>query len=97
MKESYLMPTDKQQEVSPGLRISRRRENILDYPCNKIVSKKEFLKIIRLIIVLDRNLSAHFGFLNSMYQPYEFLNNAFRFASFKANECTLILFSIVCN
>ena len=41
MKESYLMPTDKQQQVSPGLKISRRRENILDYPCNKMVSKKE--------------------------------------------------------
>ena len=96
MKESYLMPTDKQQQVSPGLRISRRRENILDYPCNKIVSKKEFLKIIRLIIN-DKNFEPTLWHLNSMYQPYEFLNNAFRFTSFKANECTLILFSIVCN
>ena len=97
MKESCLMPTDKQQQVSPGLRISRRRENILDYLCNKIVSKKEFLKIIRLIIAIDKIFEPTLWHLNSMYQPYEFLNNAFRFASFKANECTLILFSIVCN
>ena len=95
MKESYLMPTDKQQQVSPGLKISRRRENILDYPCNKIVSKKEFLKIIRLIIAIDKNFEPTLCYLNSTYQPFEFLNNAFRFASFKANECILILFYVI--
>ena len=82
MKESYLMPTDKQQQVSPGLKISRRRENILDYPCNKIVSKKEILKIVRLIIAIDKNFEPTLWHLNSTYQPYEFLNNAFRFASY---------------
>ena len=65
MKESYLMPTDKQQQVSPGLRISRRRENILDYPCNKMVSKKEILKII----AIDKNFEPTLWHLNSTYQP----------------------------
>ena len=46
---------------------------------------------------IDRNFEPTLWHLNSTYQPYEFLNNSFRFASFKANECTLILFSIVCN
>ena len=86
MKESYLMPTDKQQQVSPGLKISRRRENILDYLCNKMVSNKEILKIIRLIIAIDKNFEPTLWHLNSTYQPYEFLNNAFRFTSFKDNE-----------
>ena len=46
---------------------------------------------------IDRNFKPTLWHLNSTYQPYEFLNNSFRFASFKANECTLILFSTVCN
>ena len=45
---------------------------------------------------IDRNFEPTLWHLNSTYQPYEF-NNSFRFASFKANECTLILFSIVSN
>ena len=45
---------------------------------------------------IDRNFEPTLWHLNSTYQPYEF-NHSFRFASFKANECTLILFSIVCN